>query len=101
MAVLLNELFFPKTDAHTAALFAAFAYCSTYVLRPFGALIFGYLGDTIGRKHTVIITTLLMALSCVVMASLPTYAEIGIAASWVVTITRMIQGISCPFSKNA
>lgn len=94
MAVLLNELFFPKTDAHTAALFAAFAYCSTYVLRPFGALIFGYLGDTIGRKHTVIITTLLMALSCIVMASLPTYAEIGIAASWVVTITRMIQGIS-------
>lgn len=94
MAVLLNELFFPKADPHTAALFAAFAYCSTYVLRPFGALIFGYLGDTIGRKHTVIITTLLMALSCIVMASLPTYAEIGITASWIVTITRMIQGIS-------
>ena len=66
MAVLLNELFFPKADPHTAALFAAFAYCSTYVLRPFGALIFGYLGDTIGRKHTVIITTLLMSLSCIV-----------------------------------
>ena len=94
MAVLLNELFFPKADPHTLALFSAFAYCSTYVLRPFGALIFGYLGDTIGRKHTVIITTLLMALSCIIMASLPTYAEIGIAASWIITITRMIQGIS-------
>ena len=40
MAVLLNELFFPKTDPHTAALVTAFAFCSTYVLRPFGALFF-------------------------------------------------------------
>ncbi|MCX7353118.1 MAG: MFS transporter, partial [Proteobacteria bacterium] len=44
MAVFLNELFFPKTDPHTAALLSAFAFCSTFVLRPFGALIFGYLG---------------------------------------------------------
>ena len=41
MAVLLNEIFFPKTDPHTAALVTAFAFCSTYVLRPFGALVFG------------------------------------------------------------
>ena len=60
MSVLLNELFFPKTDPHTAALLAAFAFCSSYVLRPFGALIFGYLGDHIGRKSTVIITTMMM-----------------------------------------
>ena len=65
MAVLLNDMFFPKTDPHTAALLAAFAFCSTYVLRPFGALIFGYIGDTIGRKTTVIITTFLMSISCV------------------------------------
>ncbi len=59
MAVLLNELFFPKTDPHTAALLSAFAFCSTYVLRPFGALIFGWIGDNIGRKSTVVITTIM------------------------------------------
>ena len=48
MAVLLNDLFFPKYDSHTAALLTAFAFCSTYVLRPFGALLFGYIGDHIG-----------------------------------------------------
>ena len=94
MAVLLNDMFFPKTDPHTAALLAAFAFCSTYVLRPFGALIFGYIGDTIGRKTTVIITTFLMSISCVVMANLPTYAQIGIAAAWIVTGCRIVQGLS-------
>jgi len=94
MAVLLNELFFPKTDPHTASLLTAFAFCSTYILRPFGAMLFGWIGDNIGRKHTVIITTMLMSLSCIIMANLPTYAEIGISAAWVVTICRMVQGLS-------
>lgn len=94
MAVLLNELFFPKTDPFTASLLAAFAFSSTYVLRPFGALLFGYIGDNIGRKHTVVITTFLMSLSCIIMATLPTYAEIGITAAWLVTICRMLQGLS-------
>ena len=94
MAILLNELFFPKTDPHTASLIAAFAFCSTFVLRPFGALIFGYIGDHIGRKSTVIITTLMMSISCVIMANLPTYAQIGISATWIITICRMVQGLS-------
>lgn len=94
MAVLLNELFFPKTDPFTASLLSAFAFCSTYLLRPFGALIFGYIGDNIGRKATVIITTLLMAFSCFTMAILPTYAQIGVTAAWLVTICRVIQGLS-------
>ncbi len=94
MAVLLNELFFPKTDPHTAALLTAFAFCSTYVLRPFGALLFGWIGDSIGRKTTVIITTMMMAVSCMIMANLPTYAQIGVAASWLVTGCRIMQGLS-------
>lgn len=94
MAVLLNELFFPKTDPHTTALLSAFAFCSTFVFRPFGALIFGYIGDHIGRKATVIITTTMMSISCVVMANLPTYAQIGISAAWLITICRIIQGMS-------
>ena len=94
MAVLLNELFFPKTDPHTAALLSAFAFCSTFVLRPFGALIFGYIGDNIGRKTTVIMTTMMMSVSCIIMANLPTYAQIGISAAWVITICRIVQGLS-------
>ncbi len=57
MAVLLNELFFPKDDPHTTAIYSATAFCSSFIFRPVGALIFGYIGDNIGRKTTVIITT--------------------------------------------
>lgn len=94
MAVLLNEIFFPKIDAHTTALLSAFAFCSTFVLRPFGALLFGYIGDNIGRKTTVVLTTMMMSLSCIVMANVPTYAQIGITASWTVTLCRVAQGLS-------
>ncbi len=94
MAVLLNELFFPNVDPHTASLITAFSFCSTFLLRPFGALIFGWIGDHMGRKTTVIITTTLMSVSCIIMANLPTYAQIGITASWIVTICRMMQGLS-------
>ena len=94
MAVLLNELFFPKTDPHTASLLSAFAFCSTYVLRPFGALLFGWVGDNIGRKPTVVITTIMMAISCIIMANLPTYAQIGVTAAWLITLCRILQGLS-------
>lgn len=94
MAVLLNELFFPKTDPHTASLLAALAFCSTYIFRPIGALIFGFIGDHVGRKVTVILTIMFMSLSCVFMANLPTYSQIGIAASWIVTVCRIVQGMS-------
>ncbi len=94
MAVLLNDLFFPKTDPKTASLLTAFAFCSTYLLRPFGALFFGYIGDHLGRKTTVIMTTMIMAVSCIMMATLPTYAQIGITAAWLVTLCRIAQGLS-------
>jgi MHS family proline/betaine transporter-like MFS transporter len=94
MAVLLNELFFPKTDPFTASLITAFSFCSTYVLRPFAALIFGWIGDNIGRRTTLIITTFLMSISCLIMVVVPTYAQIGIAATWIITICRVIQGMS-------
>ncbi|WP_341757015.1 MULTISPECIES: MFS transporter [unclassified Candidatus Tisiphia] len=94
MAVLLNELFFPQTDPRTASILTATAFCSTFVFRPVGALIFGWIGDNIGRKITVIITTFIMAISCLMMAVLPTYAEIGITATILITICRVLQGIS-------
>lgn len=95
MAFLLNEVFFPKTDPQTTALITAFAFCSTYILRPIGGLFFGYIGDYIGRKMTVIISSMMMGVSCMVMASLPTYAQIGITAAWGVTFCRVLQGLAC------
>lgn len=94
MALLLNTLFFPEYDPFTFALLSAFSFCSTYLLRPIGALIFGYIGDHFGRKIVVVLTTLLMAVTCIIIGSLPTYAQIGITASWVLTICRVVQGMS-------
>lgn len=95
MAVFLNELFFPKADAHVTALTHAFAFCSTYFFRPLGALFFGWLGDQIGRKTTVVITIFIMAVSCLIIGIMPTYAQIGITASCILTIVRIIQGMAC------
>lgn len=94
MAIVLNNLFFPKTDPETGALLSAFAFCSTYMLRPFGAVVFGAIGDYIGRKPTIIITTLLMSICCLTIGTLPTYAQIGITASYLITICRMLQGMA-------
>lgn len=94
MAVLLNELFFPKADPYTGSIIAAFTFSSTYVMRPFGALIFGYIGDHIGRKPTVIITTTMMSISCIIMANVPTYNELGISAAWIMITCRVVQGLS-------
>jgi len=94
MAVLLNDLFFPKTDPLTATLLSAFAFCSAYIFRPIGALFFGWLGDNIGRKVTVTITTMMMAISCVTVANIPTYEDIGITAAYLITICRIVQGLS-------
>ena len=94
MAVLLNELFFPSSDPFTTSLLSAFAFCSTYILRPFGAIVLGYIGDNYGRKVTIIISTTIMAFSCLVMANVGTYAQIGIASSWIVTMCRVCQGLS-------
>ncbi|OZG32129.1 MULTISPECIES: MFS transporter [Rickettsieae] len=94
LAVLLNELFFPKYESFAASMLTAFAFCSTFIFRPIGALIFGYIGDRAGRKATVIITTIMMAISCVIMANVPTYAQIGITASIIITVCRVLQGMS-------
>lgn len=94
MAVKLNDLFFPAENVLSAKLASAFAFCSTYLLRPFGSLIFGYIGDHLGRKPVIIITSMLMAFCCLTMAALPTYASIGISASVAVTVCRMMQGMA-------
>jgi MHS family proline/betaine transporter-like MFS transporter len=94
MAILLNQLFFPKTSEYTRGILSAFAFCSSYIFRPIGALLFGYIGDHIGRKSSIVITTLMMAIACFVMAILPTYEQIGLTASVVMIICRIIQSLA-------
>jgi len=94
MAVLLNGLFFEQTDQYSAALLSAFGFSVTFICRPFGAYIFGYIGDNWGRKPVLILTTILMSIACLIMANLPTYAQIGFTASVVMTLCRIIQSLS-------
>lgn len=94
MAFLLNGVFFPKTDPYTASLLAAFTFSATYMLRPVGALFFGYLGDIVGRKSTIIITTFMMALCSFTIASLPSYNKIGVTSSVIMVVCRLLQGFS-------
>ena len=94
LSVLLNDLFFPKTDPVMAKLLAATAFCMTFVLRPVGGYVIGRIGDTIGRKATIIITTFMMAIACLTMALFPTYQEIGIWATVAILLCRMLQGLS-------
>src|SRR4051794_40486055 len=80
LAPFFAGLFFPKGN-DTAALLSAFAtYAAGFLVRPFGALVFGRLGDLVGRKHTFMLTIIVMGLSTVGVGLLPTYATIGIAA---------------------
>ncbi|WP_323732645.1 MFS transporter [Candidatus Bandiella euplotis] len=94
MAVLLNELFFPQDNPAATQLLTTFTFCSTFLLRPLGGFIIGWIGDQFGRKVTIMLTTTLMAATCVTMAIIGTYAEIGITATVVVILCRALQGIS-------
>jgi MFS family permease len=99
MSVVLNNIFFPKYSEYSIFIISAFAFCSTYILRPFGALIFGHIGDKYGRLYVLFLTTSIMALSSFTIAILPSYSEIGIAASIIITICRMLQGVTCSGEK--
>lgn len=94
MGVLLNELFFESTNPQSVALLSALGIFLTFAGRPIGAYLFGFVGDNFGRITVLYITTILMAISCLTMAWLPTYAQIGFTASIIMTLCRLIQSIS-------
>jgi MFS family permease len=94
LAPFFASLFFPKGD-ETAALLAAFAtYAAGFLVRPFGALVFGRLGDLAGRKYTFLLTIVVMGASTFAVGLLPTYSSIGIAAPIVLVTLRLLQGLA-------
>src|SRR5690348_15965546 len=93
LAPFFAALFFPKGN-DTAALLAAFAtYAAGFLVRPFGALFFGRLGDLVGRKHTFLITIVVMGTSTVLVGCLPTYASVGLWAPALLVLLRLLQGL--------
>src|SRR3981189_2692495 len=89
LAPFFAALFFPPGN-DTAALLSAFAtYAAGFLVRPFGALIFGRIGDLVGRKYTFLVTIVVMGLSTVLVGMLPTYATIGYAAPLILVGLRL------------
>ncbi|HEY4597659.1 MAG TPA: MFS transporter, partial [Thermoanaerobaculia bacterium] len=94
LAPFFAALFFPKGN-DTAALLSAFAtYAAGFLVRPFGALVFGRLGDLVGRKYTFMITIVVMGASTVLVGCLPTYASIGVLAPILLVTLRLLQGLA-------
>lgn len=94
MGTVLNELFFGATEAQSIRLLGALGLFLTFGARPIGAYFFGKVGDTYGRIIVMYITTIMMATSCLVMAVLPTYAQIGFSAAIIMTLCRITQSLS-------
>lgn len=94
LATFFSVLFFPQGN-ETAALLAVMAtFGAGFLVRPFGAIVFGHLGDVIGRKHTFLITILLMGISTAAVGLLPTYEQIGIWAAVLMLVLRLLQGLA-------
>src|SRR5215468_10889791 len=94
LAPFFAGLFFPPGN-QTAALLGAFgAYAAGFLVRPFGALIFGRIGDLVGRKYTFLITIIVMGTSTVLVGFLPSYASIGFAAPVILVLLRLAQGLA-------
>ncbi|HET7131377.1 MAG TPA: MFS transporter, partial [Gammaproteobacteria bacterium] len=94
LAVFFGGLFFPSGN-ETAQLLASLAtFGAGFGVRPLGAIVFGYLGDLIGRKYTFLITMATMGLSTALVGLLPTYASAGIAATVLLVLLRLLQGLA-------
>ena len=94
LAAIIAKQFFGGLDEGSAFIFALLAFAAGFIVRPFGALVFGRLGDMIGRKYTFLVTILIMGLSTFIVGILPNYASIGAAAPVILIALRMLQGLA-------
>ena len=94
LAAIIAVQFFSGLDPTSAYIFALLAFAAGFLVRPFGALVFGRLGDMIGRKYTFLVTILLMGASTFIVGILPNYNSIGIVAPIILIVLRMLQGLA-------
>ena len=94
LAAIIAKQFFSGLDPQAAFIASLLAFAAGFIVRPFGALVFGRLGDMIGRKYTFLVTILLMGASTFIVGILPSYASIGIAAPIILIALRMLQGLA-------
>ena len=94
LAAIIAKQFFSGLDEGSAFIFALLAFAAGFIVRPFGAIFFGRLGDMIGRKYTFLVTILIMGLSTFIVGILPNYASIGVAAPVILICLRLLQGLA-------
>ncbi|MCC7230822.1 MAG: MHS family MFS transporter [Fimbriimonadaceae bacterium] len=94
LAVILAGQFFPKDNPTAGLLFTLATFATGFVVRPFGALVFGRMGDILGRKHTFLLTLMMMGISTFASGLIPTDEMIGVAAPLIVLVLRLIQGLA-------
>jgi len=94
LAAIIARQFFTALDPTSGFIFALLAFAAGFIVRPFGALVFGRLGDMIGRKHTFLITIVIMGASTFLVGLLPGYGSIGVAAPALLILLRMLQGLA-------
>jgi MFS family permease len=94
LSIVISKQFFSGVNETTGFIFALLAFAAGFFVRPFGALVFGRLGDLVGRKRTFLITIVLMGVSTALVGLLPNYATIGVAAPIILIMLRMLQGLA-------
>jgi MFS family permease len=94
LAAIIAKQFFTALDPASAFIFSLLAFSAGFAVRPFGALVFGRLGDLIGRKYTFLITIVIMGLSTFLVGVLPSYNTIGFAAPVILILLRLLQGLA-------
>ncbi|MBX3174840.1 MAG: MFS transporter [Gemmatimonadaceae bacterium] len=94
LAAIISRQFFSGVNETAGFIFALLAFAAGFAVRPFGAVVFGRLGDLVGRKHTFLVTIVLMGASTFLVGVLPTYARIGIVAPVALILLRLLQGLA-------
>ncbi len=94
LAAIIGAQFFSAYPPATRDIFALLAFAAGFLVRPFGALVFGRIGDLVGRKYTFLVTILIMGLSTFIVGILPNAATIGFAAPVILIILRLLQGLA-------
>lgn len=94
LATIIARQFFSGVDENTGFIFALLAFAAGFIVRPFGALLFGRLGDMVGRKYVFLLTILIMGSSTFIVGLLPSYESIGLAAPIALVTMRILQGLA-------